>query len=419
MDNNEEKTVQNDFEQVENDTSENKSVDINEVEEELNEETFTYTIDNNNVNNDYNKVNYNDKKSLIYIVIGILILVLIIGLLVFFANRNKSKNVDYSEIESKMVSAAKKYYEKNNDLLPVLDDSLISVSVDTLIENSFLKPFSELVEDGVSCSGYVSVSKGNTDYVYFPYLNCGEVYESSILSNKIISNGVVNVGEGLYKYSDEYVFRGEYPNNYVKFDDKEWRIIKINSDGSIKLIYTDKKVEKTLWDDRYNSSREGYVGINDFRVSRILDYLKDAYENDVFVSKKNKNLLVKHDWCIGKISQTDAAIANINVCDDVYDDLYIGLVRVDEVLLPSIADNCVNLYDIECTNYNYFFNINVGWTLNTSSDKSYVVFSSNGGAISYKNASVDSNIRPVININSNILYKSGDGTQSNPYVIGD
>ena len=124
-------------------------------------------------------------------------------------------------------------------------------------------------------------------------------------------------------------------------------------------------------------------------------------------------------WCIGKISQTDAAIANINVCDDVYDDLYIGLVRVDEVLLPSIADNCVNLYDIECTNYNYFFNINVGWTLNTSSDKSYVVFSSNGGAISYKNASVDSNIRPVININSNILYKSGDGTQSNPYVIGD
>ncbi len=399
------------------------SVDVDSknqnIDEDLDNETFTYSIDNNNVNNDYNKNSYDDRKSFIYIIVGICILLFIIILLVFFVNKGGSKASSYSDIESKMISGAKKYYEKNSDLLPILDNSSVSVSTDVLIENSFLKPFSELLDNADSCSGHVTVFKSEDDYVYFPYLNCGSDYESLKLSDKIVSSGVVTSGDGLYKINDEYVYRGEYPNNYVKFDGKSWRIVKVNSDGSIKLIYTDKNIEKNVWDDRYNSSRESYAGINDFRVSRILDYLNDSYENNTYVSNSNKDLLVKHDWCIGKISQNDAPINSLNLCSDIYSDSYIGLLTVGEVLVPSIADNCVNLYDIECTNYNYFFNISSGWTLNASSDKSYIVFSSSGGSVSYKNASYNGNITPVININSNVLYKDGIGTQDDPYVIGD
>ena len=387
--------------------------------EELSDESFTYTIDNNNINNDYNRGHYSDSKSFIYIIIGVFILIFIIVLLVVFANKGNSKVKGYNGVESRMVSAAKSYYGKYDDKLPIMDGSSVNVSAETLIENSFLKPFSEMVDEGVSCSGYVNVFKIGDDYSYFPYLNCGEEYESSILSKKIVSSDVVTSGDGLYNLGDRYIFRGEYPKNYLRFDDKMWRIIGINSDGSIKAIYSDKKIDRNSWDDRYNSSKDSYVGINDFRVSRLLEYLNKVYEDNTYVSKSSRSLLVKHDWCIGKVSQSDAAISSLNLCSDTYNDLYIGVVQVDDILLPSLDSKCSNIYDVECTNYNYFFMINTGWTLNATSDNSYTVFNSNGGSISYKNASTSGYVRPVINLNSNILYKSGTGTSDDPYVINN
>lgn len=403
---------------MENEELKNKPEDeeVNEVEEtELSDETFTYSIDNNNVNNDYNK---NDGKgSIIYVIIGVVILISIIAVLVFFANKGKSKVSGYKDIESRMVSGAKSYYEKNSNLLPIMDSSSVSVSTDTLIENSFLKPFSEMVDEGVSCTGSVTVYNIDGEYGYFPYLNCGNDYESVTLSKKIISDAVVTSGDGLYLMGDKYIYRGEYPNNYVKIGDKSWRIIGVNSDGSIKLIYDDKKVERVAWDDRYNSEKESYFGINDFRVSRLLEYLKKIYNDNTFIGSDYKTLLVKHDWCIGKVSEDDVLINDMNVCGDIYNDLYIGVVDVYDVLLPSLDKNCDSMYDIECTNYNYFLNINTGMTLNASSNNSYVIFSSNEGSIMNKNASIEGYARPVINLNSNVLYVDGDGTIDNPYII--
>ena len=76
-----------------------------------------------------------------------------------------------------------------------------------------------------------------------------------------------------------------------------------------------------------------------------------------------------------------------------------------------------NIFDGACTNYNYFTEINVGWTLTTGQDKTHTVFSGNQGSIAVKTASAMNNIRPVININPDTLYKSGDGTEKTPYII--
>lgn len=408
--------IQNEQEEVEK-TTENieESVEDNEDTEESEDfgnETFTYSTNNNS------NQSYDDKKSFLYIAAGVIALILIIVVLVIVANKSKSGSFKYSDIESKMVSAAKNYYEKNSDLLPTMDGSSISITADTLIENSFLKPFSEMVDEGISCSGNVDIYKNGEDYAYFPYLDCGETYVSLKLSSELIKN-VVTSGDGLYKIGDEYVFRGEYPNNYVTFSGKSWRIVKINSDGSIKLIYTEEKTEKSVWDDRYNSEKNGYVGINDFRKSRILDHLQSIYDNNSYFEKDNKTLLVKEDWCIGSITQGDTLISTLDVCSDVYSDLYIGLINVSEVLAPSLDSDCNSLYDVQCTNYNYFFTINTGWTLNSVKDNTYSVYSSDSGMASFQNASITSYLRPVINVNGDVLYKSGAGTKEEPYLIGD
>ena len=249
--------------------------DIEDNDEELDEgETFTYKIDNNN----HSSSSDDSLKSIIYISVGVILLVTIIVVLIIFVNKGNSKTHEYSDIESRMTSGASKYYAKHSDLLPVNEGNSISIDASTLIENSYLKPFSEMVKEGVSCSGSVSVTKTGNEYVYFPYLDCGSSYKSELLSSKIIENSTVTGGDGLYNYNDYYVFRGEYPKNYVKFDDKKWRIIRINNDNSLKLLMVDEKLDKSVWDDRYNASKDNNYGINDFSVSRILEFLKSEFD---------------------------------------------------------------------------------------------------------------------------------------------
>ena len=78
------------------------------------------------------------------------------------------------------------------------------------------------------------------------------LYFKRTASLNIIANVAVNEGtpdfsqvattdEGVFKTQDDdgtsYYWRGAVTNNYVKFANKYWRIIRINGDGSIRMIY--------------------------------------------------------------------------------------------------------------------------------------------------------------------------------------
>ena len=46
-------------------------------------------------------------------------------------------------------------------------------------------------------------------------------------------------GDGLYADEYEpgrYVYKGANPNNYITFNNEPWRIISVESDGTLKLI---------------------------------------------------------------------------------------------------------------------------------------------------------------------------------------
>ena len=80
--------------------------------------------------------------------------------------------------------------------------------------------------------------------------------------------------EGLYSAQDDYgtsyYFRGDVINNYVKFAGFYWRIIRINGDGSIRLIYdgtsahvngessTDRQIGESVFN--YTDGDNAYVG---------------------------------------------------------------------------------------------------------------------------------------------------------------
>ena len=74
----------------------------------------------------------------------------------------------------------------------------------------------------------------------------------SILNNV----DIVTSGDGLYKdeYEDgKYTYKGANPNNYITFNDEEagWRIISINSDGTIKIM-KNGSIGDIAWDTSGN-----------------------------------------------------------------------------------------------------------------------------------------------------------------------
>ena len=87
-------------------------------------------------------------------------------------------------------------------------------------------------------------------------------------------NQVATTDEGIFAAEDDlgtsYYFRGAVENNYVKFAGFYWRIIRINGDGTIRMIYdgtsahpngessTDRQVSTTVFNSSFNDN--AYVG---------------------------------------------------------------------------------------------------------------------------------------------------------------
>ena len=74
---------------------------------------------------------------------------------------------------------------------------------------------------------------------------------------------------GIYSSEDDlgtsYYFRGNVTNNYVKFANKYWRIIRINGDGTIRMIYAGTSAHANGYDD--SSANDMSIGYSNFNSS--------------------------------------------------------------------------------------------------------------------------------------------------------
>ena len=89
-------------------------------------------------------------------------------------------------------------------------------------------------------------------------------------SGETLATGLGDGTNGIYKAEDDlgtsYYFRGNVQNNYVYFAKNWWQIIRINGDGTIRMIYTgnpnDSSANQYISKSKYNSSStdNAYVG---------------------------------------------------------------------------------------------------------------------------------------------------------------
>ena len=372
---------------------------------------------------------YDPKKTMIRfmaIIVGVMLVLLVILFIVSSLSNRKPDYYSYSEIENILEKAGKSYFKDHPDYLPADEGDIVEVDSSTLVEAEKMNDLSSYpTKDNVVCSGVVKVEYDGSDYIYNPVLSCGDKYSTIPLTTKIIDNSeIVTSGDGLYARGGEYIYRGENVNNYVKLGKSVWRIVKITSNDEIVLISQDGAGYTTAWDDRYNEEKGYDAGINNYSVSRIKDYLDTIYKEpdednrELILSKKDKTRMVAYNVCVGKKSITSEDKTNAEECKQTLGNQKMGLLTLSDYLYASVDPNCKSSETRSCGNYNYLVIGSNWWLATANTGNSYTVYKVlSGGTVSADIASEYALTRPVIHLSSDVLYKSGNGTESKPYKV--
>ena len=394
-----------------------------EEEEDIDESKFDFDDDD-----DKSVSSSSAAKNKMMKFMGAILLITILLLIVLFVfSSMKPKVYKYTEIETMLKNAAMSYFKDFPESLPQNEGSIVEIDSSNLVNAGKMKDLSEYTAEGVVCSGTVQVELAGSDYVYTPYLNCGENYSTVELYKKIIDeSNIVTAGYGLYSSGGSYVYKGEEVNNFVQLDRMLWRIVKITPDNNIVLIANEITGYGTAWDDRYNEAKSYEAGINQYSVSRIYDYLKKVYENpskdkednELILSNRDKTRLVSYDLCVGKRGQNEEGKDNKIECAQKLKNQRLGLLTVSDYMNASLDPNCKTTLSKTCKNYNYLSKYSNFWLVTADKDDNSQAYQINqGGKIVKSIAAGYAGVRPVVYLNSKVLYRGGNGTFEKPYKV--
>ena len=285
--------------------------------------------------------------------------------------------------------------------------------------------------------------------------------------------------KGIFKTEDDdgtsYYYRGSVENNYVKFAGYYWRIIRINGNGSIRMIYDGTSAHdngESSTDRYYTTSRinEGdnnnmYVGYmytsgqghglgtnstiksanNSFYTSKIASYASYIDTSQGFCGDRS-TLNNQSGVGTGTVSTYYKGYLRVSIntpslkCENSSDyytvsgassgnkslTYSIGLITADEVMFAGSSGGVFDgNYNYQKSTSNAYLTIgNHYWTMTPTGYynpfggtllKSYVFSVRSLGYVDDDNVYNTFGLRPVINL-KNTLKFTGDGTKNNPYV---
>lgn len=251
-------------------------------------------------------------------------------------------------------------------------------------------------------------------------------------------NNISTQEEGLYKLENKegnnYYYRGVVNNNYVKFANYTWRIIKINSDQTIKLILD--KSATTMNYSEYTNAMD-YTGLkyiyNDETINNnINNYLETWYQTNIidrgfdkyisnssFCNDSSYFINNYHTYFNGykRLITEKNPTLDCPTTDADFGGIYnqkIGLITADEVALAG------GVFNINNFNY-YLYNGETFFTMTPSEYYNYnasIFVVNNNGALTTTQTNTSFGIRPVISLKSEITV-SGSGIITDPYIIDE
>ena len=286
--------------------------------------------------------------------------------------------------------------------------------------------------------------------------------------------------KGIFAIADSdgtsYYYRGSVDNNYFQFANLWWRVVRVNGDGTVRLIYDgttphtngESSTDRQYGTSQFNTTNNDnmYVGYmytsgqaNGLGTSSTIKQANDAFYDAKLASYASyidtnagfcgdrSTLNLQSGVGTGKVTtynkgylrvvESDPSLACENASD-----LYtlasstkgnkaltkpVGLLTADEALLAGVGGGVFDgNYNHQPVNPNgYLTTGNTFWTMTPAGGYnpfgvafwSSVVFSvGTSGRFDDINTSSAPGLRPVINIRSDVTI-SGNGTIDNPYQV--
>ena len=237
----------------------------------------------------------------------------------------------------------------------------------------------------------------------------------------LYSSTATNTGE------PTYYFRGNVENNYVKFAGFTWRIVRVNEDGTVRLIMQDGINDNQTYYFNYPASNYYYTNSNQAKnivdewyntnISINLDYSNNVAIGNYFCEEAKVKSF--DNWTSGSATMTTYTSYTPNFkCNNDGNNkgivnASVALVTYDEVVYAGgyYAQNNDNNYLYNGNSNNFFYTMSPSGSDGTTSFV-WVM----GRYIGCGSVSGTYILRPVLNINSNTQI-IGNGTSSNPYKI--
>ena len=283
-----------------------------------------------------------------------------------------------------------------------------------------------------------------------------------------------NSDKGLYQtiddYGTTYYYRGNVKNNIVQFAGFYWQIVRINGDGSIRLIYngTEKNAsgnrqminnttvafntkynaptyigymygnpDGTTFDEVHNNTNNSTIktAVDNWYKTNIADKGYSSYVSNAVGFCGDRTLtggdgistsIYSYFGAYERYSKNAAQLT----CPNKERDLYtttdsnvgnnsltypIGLITYDELVFAGMDGRHIN-------KLSYIYSNKYYWTMSPSifsatGNRAYIWSENNMGYMLEYWIANDLGARPVINLKSDTLITSGIGTSSDPFVV--
>lgn len=231
---------------------------------------------------------------------------------------------------------------------------------------------------------------GGRSFYYYSKQNNTLNSEIANLNDKILAdNRVTNSGDGFHQDKNGYYFKGKVDKNYVRFANRNFRIIRLNKDNTVKLISEDN-ASVFMWGDDTN-----------YKKSNLYYWLNktDGQNNGIYYDTipNVDKFLVKTKYSEDKLLKSKVKKSN-----KVYSD-YISTLTINDYITASGKNSYLN-------------NGRYSWVIGHDQDNMNLFIDEEGSLDGTGNYEAYG-IRPVITLKKNLKISGGDGSKANPYVI--
>jgi len=199
---------------------------------------------------------------------------------------------------------------------------------------------------------------------------------------------VVTTLDGLYKDAYEenrYVYRGESPNNWIRFNNELWRIIAVEPDDAIKIIRNEEIGTYAIdnrgsrdnasdgsagtychnsssgcnaWNQKIGTYKNGTVEGTVLKDSTLKTFLNGEYYESIL--ENSKNLIINHNFFIGTIQFENYQSIIEREKTDIWNGK-IGLKTISDLYKASNNPNCIITNNDTCPDDSQRIHENLKW----------------------------------------------------------